>query len=718
MLCMCMLFFPYSDVYSSKTGRSQKPGTGILKGTVRDSMTQEPLSQANIFIEGTVIGAVTDYEGRFILFNLLPGIYTVRVSLLGYSTCVNNDVKIRAGETTVVDINLDESVIEIAPIVVTASKREQVLQDSPVSVEVLTFRQLEKMNVYTVDQALRYVSGVDIKEGEVGIRASTGFSQGAGSRVLLLVDGNPLMAGDTETIKWDVIPINDIERIEIMKGAGSALYGSNAMGGVINIITKRPSQTPKANIKLSYGFYGEPMYAEWKWTDSAMDFNGVDVSYSRRIGKSGILSSLGRKSSDGYCQNSDFTRWNSLLKWNYAFSPQKQLTLMGIYATDEWGYFRWWKSQKEALHAPKESLKDRVQSDKINMNGSYRQVVSSKLAYLFKGYYYQTYWKNIFYDNTDESRSHRSGGEFRVDYIPAARHSFTAGIEGIYNTVDSDMFDNHHANDFAGFIQDGYTFQSKMKTSLGIRYDYHNVDGTLVEGEISPKFGLVYKQNEKTTLRLSAGRGFRAPSIAEMFTETNLGGIVVIPNPELKAETVWSYEVGIHHPLGERLFIDVALFQNDYQDMIEVEQTISAFRFANVTEARVRGCEVNVSSSLIHKLATLKGGYTYVDPRNRITDEYLPYRSRHKLILSSSTMYRRFLLDITFSYFSRVEAVHEQFAQDERVGRYTFDIKYGLELGHFSVLGKIDNLLQYNYTDVPRRMAPIRNYTLTLNIDF
>ncbi|MBI3579749.1 MAG: TonB-dependent receptor, partial [Ignavibacteriales bacterium] len=192
-----------------------------------DAETKNPLVGANVMIKGTFLGAVTNVHGEFRIYRIPVGIYTIEASFVGYQRKKFDGIIIKEGEEYTLSLQLMPSAIQAEEIVVTASRREQSLQEVPVSVSTVTAKTIAERNSVTLDDALRYVPGVNLLQDQINIRGSTGYSRGVGSRVLLLLDGLPFITGDTGEINWESIPTHQIERIEVVKGAGSALYGSS-----------------------------------------------------------------------------------------------------------------------------------------------------------------------------------------------------------------------------------------------------------------------------------------------------------------------------------------------------------------------------------------------------------------------------------------------------------------------------------------------------------
>jgi iron complex outermembrane receptor protein len=201
----------------------------------------------NVRLQGTVRGTTTGVRGEYRIPDVSAGKVTLVFSLVGYLREIRTDVIVEEGKETVLDVAMTGSTIQTEQVVVTAGKREQSLQDVPVSISVLDAAEISQRNSTSLEDALRYIPGVNMTGTQVNIRGSSGYSLGAGSRVLMLLDGIPFLAGDTGELNFESVPMGQVDRIEVVKGASSALYGSNALGGVVNIITKPTSGTGRTN---------------------------------------------------------------------------------------------------------------------------------------------------------------------------------------------------------------------------------------------------------------------------------------------------------------------------------------------------------------------------------------------------------------------------------------------------------------------------------------
>ncbi len=686
---------------------------GALIGKISNVSTGEPLPGANIILTQTLMGASSDLEGNFVVNKIPAGNYNVKATMMGYKS-ETVSVLIKSGEPTTIDFQLKETVIESPTLVVTASKKAQSFQDVPNSVAIISLKEIERRNKPYLDEVLEYVPGVNMMAGDVNIRGSSGFSLGAGSRVLFLVDGIPMMPGDSGDIKWDIVPASQIERVEIVKGAGSALYGSHALGGVINIITKEPKLKPATHFQFSSGIYNKPFYPEWNWTNKILIFSQIDITHSRSWDKLSFMLSGGRRKTTGYQQNGWKDNYSLLGKINYKFNQQSTLTLQSNWSTVDYGEIYLWRNQTHPYQVPPPSVGDWVNSSKFSFNAVFRQLINSKFTYKLRTSYFHNNFQHH-YGNNDHSKANKRGLEIQADYMPNRSHTFTMGIEGIYDNTTSSIWGIHHAYTWAGYVQDELRLHNSLSLTLGGRYDYHYVDIGEEDNQLNPKLGVNFRPFLFTTMRVSVGRGFRAPTLAEMFTDTYQSGFKVFPNPDLKTEKAWSYEIGVNQLIADKLILDIALFHNDYKNFIEPERDVyNNVQFINVPNARIRGVEFNTQGSLWQRLLSFNLGYTYMDPVDLDTKETLAYRPRHLWTSGVTLSYSIFEAGIDFRYISRLEKV-KVYAKDDRVPQKVWDGRVTANISGLMLSLNINNLFQYNYTQVERNIAPPRNFVLTVS---
>ncbi len=707
---------------------------GALEGRVSDQ-SGAGLPGVNIILKGTTLGTVTDKNGHFSLNRIPVGRYTILFSIIGYSP-KEIPVRIQAGRTVRLNVQLRQIAIEAPALIVTASKKQQTIQDSPVSVAVVSEKEIELRNTHNLQDALEFVPGVYLINNQLNIRGSTGYSQGAGSRVLVLLDGVPFITGDSGTINWDAIPVTEVERIEVIKSAGSALYGSNALGGVVNIITKDPSPTPNLHVRTSWGFYDKPYYPEWRWTNRLLQFNTLDASFSRTFHKLGVLTSFGRKTSTGYKQNGDYTRWNAFGKFHYRFSPETHLELMTNLAYEIHGQSFLWRGPEtnDPFEISPDAIGDKIHSGKYIWHLTYKTMLRRNLAFISKSSLYMTRWRDYFHDNHDFSHTNKWGQEILFEYQPFRRHSVTFGSEGIYHRTHSSIFGNPYTYDLGVYAQDEITLPFHLKTTVGARFDFHQVKDIFHESQVSPKFGLVWQPFPGAAFRTSLGKGFRAAAISEIFTHTLASGFQVLPNLDLRAESARAFEIGWNQFVGKQANFDIAYFQTTYRNMISPELVTyvpPAFHLANLERARIRGVDASLRLAVLPEWLNAALNYTYLDAERlgelrpvvclddfaHIPSRALPYRPKHIFTGTLTATYSRFRVALDYRYMSRFEEV-SAYCNDARVPIRVWTARFSTHWKGVNFALRIQNLTQYYYTEFERNMSAPRNYTLTLEKKF
>lgn len=710
---------------------SQGTLRGTIEGTIISREDGQRLVGANILLQGTVLGTITDAHGKFVLKNVPVGTYSLIVSMIGFERKVIPAVEVHQAEAIQLSAELEPIPIQTEPVVVTASKREQSLQEVPVSVSVLDARDLSFRNTITIDDALRYVPGVNVIQSQVNIRGSTGYSRGVGTRVLLLVDGLPLLSGDTGEIVWESLPVYQIDRVEVVKGAGSALYGSSALGGVINVITRSVKEQPETRVRLYGGMYETPKYPQWRWTNESRFFNGVYANHAQRISDMSLFVGGSRTADESYKRNDHWRRWSGSVRLGYDFSPFESASVSFSLLDQRRGNFLFWKNLDSALVPKDEQLSQQVQSTRWNLGGSFKHFFSSKFFYNVTMSWYHSKWEDNIVSSLDssgdQSRSDFVNGEIQASYQPLEEHTLTFGVYGSFNKVSADtIFGNHAGRGVALYLQDEMKVDQQIRLTMGGRFDAQRLEGTEAVSQFNPKFGLTYNPFEMTTLRLAVGRGFRAPSVAEVFITTEASGVTVLPNPSLRSERSWSYEVGATHTFSENMRVELSQFRNELWDLIEPSfGRDGRVRFQNVTRARITGYELSLHATWLKRLVLTEIGYTYIYPEDVTKEDILKYRPRHLVYVSGKVEYGYFQLGIDYRYISKMEHIDEEFVTlgiitqgDKLVPISVTDVRFAADWGFLGVplvsSFHVNNLFGYHYVELIGNIAPIRNYVLTL----
>ncbi|TAK58212.1 MAG: TonB-dependent receptor, partial [Bacteroidetes bacterium] len=453
LLLFCSLFLALGSLCIAQE-------KGVITGTVRNSETKEIITGANIRVEGTLLGSVSNIYGVFLINNLPVKTYTLIVSMLGFETKKVENIEASSRDTILlggdITIELEPMPVQTQPVIVTASKREQNIEEIPASVSVIDSRLLTSRNSVAVDDALRYVSGVNFIQSQVNIRGSTGYSKGVGTRVLILVDGLPMLSGDTGEIIWESFPVSQIERVEIVKGAGSALFGSNALGGVINLITKSGSVTPETHLQVYGGVYESPYYDEWKWTDESRFLNGIRASHQQQFLNGSLFLAFNRTEDDGYQKNNHWTRWNGWAKLDALLSTDETLTMAVGILDQRRGNFLYWKDLQHALEPTDDQLAQKIESLRWTVSMMYKTIFSSQTFLTFKTSLFRTRWEDNIphpYDADGErSEADNKNGEIQIVHQVSENNIVTGGLYGNINTVDSDsIFGKHSGRSVAAY---------------------------------------------------------------------------------------------------------------------------------------------------------------------------------------------------------------------------------------------------------------------------
>ncbi|MFP4369218.1 MAG: TonB-dependent receptor [Candidatus Kapaibacterium sp.] len=704
---------------------------GIISGRVMSSEDDIPLRGATVRIEGTSAGAISANDGRFIIKGLSGGDYTVLTSMIGFSTD-RERVTIGESDSIYLEITLVTQPLQAGEVVVSANRRVQAVQEVPISVSVIDSRSISQKAVTRLDDIIQYVPGLEINKDNVSIRGSSGFAFGIGSRALMLLDGFPLLAGDNGDIKFDALPMFNIERIEVVKGAGSALYGTSALGGVINIITMEPRDNPTLKARAQYGFYTQPEYEQWEYSGKPHYTRGFEAAYSFSEGKVGGIISGSRYDDQSYRLYDKSERWGLFTKLNFDVFENTTFNLTSNISLDHRDDWVYWHSLDKATRPPDDTDTDiSIQTNKYSLFGRARHIFNDRKFLDFNTGFYLTSYATSHDKNLDEYRQSEALSwltELQYNH----RHNdfllMTYGLSFQNVNVSSRTYGGQNQQIAAVFSQGEIKLINDLTATLGARFDYEQAGGLAAAREFSPKIGLLYETPLNLNFRVSAGHGFRAPSVAERFSTVEFQGFEVIPNPDLEAEKSWSYELGANYvtQFGHSpLHFDIAIFQNDMTDLIEpeIDETSGDIQFRNVTRARIQGVEAGIKTFLFGMMG-IETSLTLMDPRDLEKDDILKYRSEllwyNRLLLPIGA----FELQADYRYKQKVKNIDERLAiqvddHDARVTVHVVDLRliwdlkksfnYPLKAGF-----NVSNLLDYYYTEMVGNLGATRHINFQL----
>lgn len=706
---------------------AQRPDAELV-GRVSDSLTGAGLPGAIVLVPGTLLETRTDTRGDYRVASLAPGVHSVRVLLLGYRPVTRDSVTVHPGETRRLDIAMSRAAIELAPVSITASQITRGMGESQASVAVVTSHEVARRNVVTLDQALTWVPGVTFNNGSIDIRGAGGLQGGVGSRVLVMVDGHPVLSADGSETDFEALPLLDVQRVEVVKGAYSAIYGSNALGGVVNVITAPIGESPVTSVRAHYGAYDLP--SGHSYSDHHLDFEGFSLQHSRRIGALGARLFAGRDASTGYHEDGSNSRWLFSGRLAFPAASDQPSSAYATYSSERSGNFLTWRDAEHPYLAPPGTAGDWAHYGKLSAGATIAALSGGKSQLQLTPYLEHDNSQNHYHDNGDYHRATKIGSGARLTIASSLSSTVTVGAEASHTTVSSNFlgrvasdtsatFVGHPTlDDYGIYAQGEQHLTSRLTGSLGARFDHHRAHGSSAEQSLSPKLGIALRVTPSLAARMSVGRGYRAPAAIEQYVSTFQSGFHVVPNPELHGESSWSTEVGITSQVKSWLWVDGALFESWYRDLIGPAPAAVPleFQFRNVTRARVRGLDLETRLAAIPELLSFDVTYLYLDSRDESIGGPLPYRSPHNVTLTVNAL--QGLVGIDMRYRSRVQRVLA-YPLDPRGSSTVVDLRLAYAIAGTTLQARVSNVFQARYVDVQERNpgAP-RSLMLTASRSF
>ncbi len=707
-----LLLISILSLFITNKGLTQK---GTIFGQVTDVETGEALLSATLRIGD--LGVITDLDGKY-EFDYQAGPQNLVISYLGYEE-IQQNVEITAGERREYNFQLKSSATLLETATVTSGKFSKPLGEVTVSMEVIQPRLLEATNSTRADDILSKVPGVSIADGQANIRGGSGWAYGAGSRVLLLIDDIPALQTDAGSPNWVDIPVENIEQIEVIKGAASALYGSSAMNGIINIRTAYAKSEPETKVAAFYTLYGAPSDEGKKWWSSPPFQRGLSLAHRQKFDKFDLVLGAYAYDFESFRQttNDRYGRFN--FNTRYRFSDRLSAGLSGNFNVGESQNYFYWQNTECACGSfvgDSTTFSDR-QRFRFTLDPFLTYFDKSGNRHKLQGRYYSI--ENVVSNNQDNA-SQLIYGEYQFQRnFTESDLVLTAGLVGSRAFSQAQLYGDttYTIDNTAAYLQLDKKFFNKLNISAGLRYERNEINspdsvqvleqrfaaGRSVESRPVFRLGLNYQLAKYSFLRASWGQGYRFPTLAEKFISTQAGSLNITPNPTLTSETGWTVELGIKQGFkiqGLNGFVDLSLFQSEYTDMMEFElQEIRfdvvdneviiepIFKSSNVGDTRIRGIDLSIGGQ--GKIAGLETnlivGYTYIDPQFKDFDlsgkdiqyplpdtitlgqrnargssadfNVLKYRSKHQFKFDVEVQWKKFSLALAGNYASHIEAI-------------------------------------------------------------
>lgn len=540
-----------------------KAQTGTITGLITCNGT--PVSYGNVGLEGTTTGAIANEQGLFTIKGVAVGVYTLVVSAVGYEKKYQR-VAVKEGSTTRVQLSLEAVANPLQEVTISAGQQETTKLNSPIAIEVYSPKFFRKNITTNIFESLGMINGVlptmncnVCNTGDIHINGMEG------PYTLILIDGMPIVSSLSTVYGLMGIPNSMVERIEVMKGPASALYGSEAMAGIINVITKQPQHMPAFSAEVFSTTYGE---------------RNVDVAMRWKKRKADVLLSsnyyamqqVWDKNKDNFTDITLQHRISLFNKYTFKRKSAKEAGLgVRLFYEDRWGGETQWNSN---FRGGDSVYGESIYTKRIELIGSY---VLPSVSYWKLMYSYNWHHQNSYYGITGFRATQQVGFVQLINQTKwKKRHQLVSGIAARVTGYDDNTVITQKI-DFSNkpllqlqpgaFIQDEVMISSTQTVLFGARADFYQAHGMIY----SPRLNYKFQPNPKHTFRLSLGNGFR---VVNVFTEDHaaLTGarqviIAATLDPEKSINSNLNYTRFISTKKGF-INIDASLFYNYFTNKI------------------------------------------------------------------------------------------------------------------------------------------------------
>lgn len=567
-----------------------------ISGIVTD-MNNEPLPGATVVVkELSTLGAVANVDGHYELRLPDNKDYTLMASFVGY---IDVSKKVSDKQEDVLNFQLTENSITLDQVVVTGTRTPKLLKDVPIVTRVISDLDIKRMDATNISDLLQTeLPGIEFSYS-MNQQTSLNMSGFGGNSVLFLVDGERLAGETLDNVDYSRLNMDNVQRIEIVKGAASSLYGSNAVGGVVNIISRESQEPWSVNVNGRYGAHNEQRYG------GSVGFNAGRFNSMTNVQYTSIDAiDLSNGTDNEEVGDYSMIYGNSTLniKERLIYTPIDNLKF-----TARTGYFfrerNSSESQKERYRSFTGGLKGNYNiTDKDDLEVAYSFDQYDKSDYLVFGDLDVRDYSNVqhilraLYNHTFADKHILTvGGDYMRDYLMS--YQFTDGGSYIQHTADA-------------FAQFDWNPHKKFNLIAGLRFDYFS-EAKL--SHLSPKLGLMYKLGN-CSLRGSYAGGFRAPTLKEMYMNFYMGNIFMIyGNPDLKPESSHNLSLSAEYMKGNHN-LTVTSFYNIVDNRITTawNQALGGQVYTNMSRLQVMGVDANASGKYRCGISwRLSYAYTY-----------------------------------------------------------------------------------------------------------
>ncbi len=688
-----LLFFPIA-IFSQ---------TAKLSGHVTGSDTTV-VTGATISIPGTTYGTVTDKNGYYNINKIAPGDYTIRASFVGFET-QEQAVSMKNGQNNL-NFSLKETNFDLNEVVVTGTKSEKTLKNVPILTQVISARKMLELGITNVTDALQtMVPGLNVSHNGTLVTVTL---QGMDAKyVLFLIDGERIAGEVDGDVDYSMLNLQNIDHIEVIKGASSSLYGSNAIGGVINIITKKINEPFDAKIYTRYSKYNELYSGGTIGLKKGIIGSQTSVNYSRTDGYD-----ITPESAHDWTQN-PYTSYQ--VNQKFEITPSSKLSLTP--------YFTYYQFERGNVSA--RPVHDLYTDLSGGLRGQYF-LGKSSINFSYYRDRYNTYSVLEQLNNKRDTASYDFIQTFRTqgNFHLSDRNNLTAGVE--YNTER--LFSTRveggikNASEGVAYLQEDVRFGDRWDLIAGIRAGSHSNYGF----NVAPKISAMYKLGS-LNFRASAGTGFRSPALKELyFSFDHFGEFLVEGNPQLKPETskYISGSAEFSRPWNNS---SVTVYRNSLSNMIttsilnQPDAVETTYLYQNVSSASVSGVDVISKQKLFNGL-WMSAGYSYVHGLDNESHQQLYGTTKHSGNISADYNFRKKNYSFTAQIYGQLVGERVYLNADGTTGydrpynswRFTISQEYKwlrISTGLDNIFGVV---IPQNYDFI----SPGRRFFVGMNIDF
>ncbi len=702
---------------------------GVLIGRILDKNTGEGLVAACVYFQSTSYGAEAGPGGYYALTGIPAGDYLVTVSYIGYETVKDLTLTIIAGETAEENFTLVPRTLSMKEeVTVTATRGNSLVSEVPSSVDVVSAEMIELENPQNLAEVLDDVQGVYIKDyGGIGGVKTISLRGSSSEQVLVLLDGQRLNNAQSGVVDFSSISVEGVERIEIVRGGNSAMYGADAVGGVINIITDKSADRSglSGKVKVMGGSYDSRSFEASTRYD--MNNSSAMVSYKRLLSE-GDFPYTDQYGRDETKQNNDISSHDLFSRVQFQLGDtldQRDLNFSHKYYTCERG-------SPGDIEQP--YYEARLWDENHQLNGIYNGRVINFLNDLrlqSYAHFSKRRYKNdeMLVPTDSRYRNGTYGGEAQMKTVLTPDAVLIYGVGGRYDWLKSAKFPEgpDRVSRYA-FLQgeiilhpEAVPYMTSISVIPALRLDDFSDFGT----HFSPKIGGVtnFGSGLKTALKWNAGFSYRAPTFDDMYWPEDSWAK---GNVDLQPEYGVDWDVGfrMRYPALNGIAFDATYFENRMRDLIIWQSTPpDKWTPENVYEAKLSGWETSLSFYLVEDIFSINCNYTYLEALNLSPDvnrhgKMLVYRPRNTVKASAKFHWDIYTLIYRYSYVSRsyVNPANTVYLNPYDVSDLTISIMPEFDGMDFTISFQVKNIVDHRFQIVEHQPIPGREFRVTLGV--